>query len=114
VSAARWTADTEESIAALLQQYNGVIWRRPDSDNASESILRHLAAEGLLLPPGAETTEQWAVRVDKPHPKRIEKAGDYLLLPGGEQIAKHGPRIWDGWVPVRRNVYIGPWSEVPS
>lgn len=56
-----------------------------------------------------EVAEEWAVRVDRPHPKRNEKAGDYIRL-ADEQIARYGPRVWDGWVPVSRVHCISAWQ----
>lgn len=115
----RWTPETEELAARRIAAVDkhrcddvDEVWR--SYREQASAVMSHLADAGLVLPPGGKTHEEWAVRVDEPHPRRGEKAGDHLALPGGELIARHGPRIWAGWVPVRRTVHIGPWIEVPQ
>ena len=63
---------------------------------------------------------RWEVRVDQPHPRRTEKAGDYILMADG-RIALAARNIWAGWTPGFRlhitltdgTTVIGPWTERP-
>lgn len=57
---------------------------------------------------GVKTTVEWAVRVDIPHPKRSERAGDLIthLHPDVVQVARE---TWHGWTPVYRRVT--EWRE---
>ncbi len=87
----RWTADTEELVAASLRQYNGVTWRNSDCDNAAESILKTLADAGLLLPLGSTTRVQYGT-----------------VRPGFVAICSKTTAN------KVRSVYTGPWIEVSS
>jgi hypothetical protein len=111
----QWTDETALLVARVIHD-DECTPGEPDWDDVRQArlVLAALADAGLLLPPGSETKEEWAVRVDEPHPLRSEKAGDFLVLPGGEAVARLGPRVWSGWVPVRRTHHIGPWQEVPD
>jgi hypothetical protein len=66
----------------------------------------HVAGPGV-------TREEWAVRVDRPHPRRKEEVGDYIRL-ADRRVAEYGPRIWDGWMPVSRTIHIGPWRPLDT
>lgn len=50
-----------------------------------------------------KTTIEWAVRVDVPHPRRAERAGDIITHFGNDK-AKHANEVWEGWTPVYRRV----------
>lgn len=55
-----------------------------------------------------KTTVEWAVRVDVPHPKRREKAGDVITGLAPETV-KAAREVWEGWTPVYRRVT--EWRE---
>jgi hypothetical protein len=94
----RWTAETEELVAASLRQYNGVTWRNSDCDNAAESILKILAVEGVLLPPGGVTSEdynRYSERVGEGPWRDVHAVRNVTTWPDGAKLT-------------------GPWIEVPS
>ena len=68
---------------------------------------------GCAVSEEQERTEEWAIRVDVPHPRRREVAGDYIRHMG-EEKSRRCREVWDGWTPVRRWVIptkVGPWEE---
>ena len=87
--------------------------------NRAARGLDALRAAGRLLPEGGKRRTEYAVRVDRPHPRRSEKAGA-IMGPWAEANARHAPTIWDGWATLQRTVirwpngssYTGPWVEV--
>lgn len=105
----RWTEETAELVADAIADANSLTGT---IGPAATAVLGALAEAGLLLPPGAETRVEWALRVDEPHPARREKLGDLIKI--GEKAAPYGPRAWKGWVPVSRTIttVTGPWREV--
>lgn len=56
----RWTAETEELVAAELRGLVGMTFLDSDADNRAEQILQALADAGLLVQPGGETRDEWA------------------------------------------------------
>lgn len=55
-----------------------------------------------------KTSIEWAVRVDNPHPRRSEKAGDVITGLAPETV-KCANEVWEGWTPVYRRVTA--WRE---
>jgi hypothetical protein len=106
----RWTFATQELVAS-----------RGAGHSAAADILEALFEVGLLLTPGFERTEEWAIRVDKVHPFRSERIGHVMTHLGTEK-SQRCREIWDGWTPVSRGVttwpdgtvMTGPWIEVPQ
>ena len=93
-------------------------WDSSDMEGWDEHMaavaLAALDEAGRLLPPGAHIAEEIAVRVDKPHPKRKEQKAGQVIRGMERATALHMPKLWEGWVVVRRNVvkWAGPWVPV--
>jgi hypothetical protein len=54
---------------------------------------------------------EYGVRVDRPHPRRRERAGDLMTHLGREKSLRCR-EFWDGWTPVVRTVT--PWVEADA
>lgn len=85
-------------------------WWADEAAEALQASIRHLAVANVEV--------CWKVRVDEPHPRRSEKAGDLILMADG-RVALASRRIWAGWTPgYELHVFladgtrvIGPWRE---
>jgi len=106
----RWTAATLELVAS-----------RGVGSCAAADILDALYEIGLLLTPGFTCSEEWAIRVDEPHPSRYEKRGDVMTHLGDEK-SRRCREVWHGWTPLSRGittwpdgtVMYGPWIPYDS
>ena len=85
------------------------------ADEAARELLRRVRALEL----GIESIAvRWQVRVDQPHPRRREKAGDFIDMADG-QVALAARLIWEGWTPgyflrvtlADGTTILGPWIE---
>jgi len=63
----------------------------------------HNPPTARLMPDGGQTREEWAIRVDEPHPRRHEKAGD-LMTHFSAPHSRRCREVWAGWTPMRRTV----------
>ena len=77
---------------------------------SEESVPDAVLLAVLLVLEEGETIN-WGIRVDLPHPRRSEKAG-HVMTHFDEEISRRCREIWDGWTPVRRRRWTGPWEEV--
>lgn len=96
---------------------------RQEAEVAAQAALdvewERLGRAGQLLPPGGRSRTECGVRVDRPHPRRKEKAGT-IMTHFPEANARYAPTIWDGWTLLQRTVvrwpdgssYTGAWVEV--
>jgi hypothetical protein len=121
----RWTDETETLVEDILDRfvvgsgYMAAPFMANDRDNATEQILTRLADAGLLLPPGGEVREEWAVRVDEPVSGRSEVRGA-IVTHFGEEKSRRCREVWAGWTPLNRTVttwpdgtvHTGPWRPV--
>jgi hypothetical protein len=80
------------------------VWGHPE--RLADAIL---AAIQPVLDEGV--TIEWGIRVDVPHPRRSEKAGE-IMTHFDEQKSRRCKEIWDGWTPVSRRRWTSEWEAV--
>ena len=111
------SAATAAFDAAIAHALKGHYVNCRDNHTGNEAWLECEAAmvtgalAGRLLPEGTTRHEQFGVRVLEPHPRRKEKPGEIIRL-SDARLALAGERIWAGWQPVRRELYVTEWLEL--
>ena len=109
----RWTAETEALVAGV-HHAGRCDCGAPDEPSLHEAreILTALVDAGLLLPPGGETREEWAVQFTEHHvslrPLRTRAEAETEIL----ERTTHG--YTHPGSPVSRTVHTGLWRPVDT
>lgn len=108
----QWTDEVERLVYGAISRGPDNLEYAPDRRQLTHDILTRLAEGGALRHPDDAALEEFAVRVDVPHPRRDGEKEGQILTHFGDEKSRRCREMWHGWTPMRRTVT--PWEPWKS